>query len=306
MNEAPYIEDEAEGKAWKLYLGDSCELLPRMPDGLADLSIHSPPFASLYTYSPSPRDIGNCANLDEFTVHYGFIIAELLRLTKPGRLAAVHVAQVPTQKARDGYIGLVDFRGVVIAAYIAAGWIFHGEITVQKNPQAQAIRTKAKALLFVQMEKDSTWSRPALADYVLLFRKPGENAVPVQPVANGEVTRNDWIEWAHPAWFGIKENDTLNAAAGRDEQDERHIAPLQLGLIDRCVKLWSNPGETILTPFAGIGSELVGALRNGRRAIGVELKPSYFRVAAENCRKAENNNGVISFDDLLEEEEASA
>lgn len=290
MNQDAYIEDTAQGQAWTLHLGDSCEWLPRMVAETADFSLHSPPFASLYTYSPSVRDVGNCLTLDEFTTHYGFIIADLLRLTKPGRLAAVHVAQVPTQKARDGYIGLVDFRGAVIAAYIAAGWIFHGEITVDKDPQLQAIRTKAKALLFVQMEKDSTWSRPALADYVLLFRKPGDNAVPVTPVKNGELVRNGpdgWTEWAKPCWYGIRESDTLNAAAGRDEQDERHIAPLQLGLIDRCMKLWSNPGETVLTPFAGIGSELVGALRNGRRAIGVELKPSYFKVAVENCRKAE-------------------
>jgi hypothetical protein len=181
MSEAPYVEDVADGKNWTLFLGDSCEWLPRFETASADFSVHSPPFASLYTYSPSARDIGNCATLVEFVEHYRFVVDQLLRLTKPGRLAAVHVAQVPTQKARDGYIGLVDFRGAVIAAYIAAGWIFHGEITVQKNPQAQAIRTKSKALLFVQMEKDSTWSRPALADYVLLFRHPGENAVPVSP-----------------------------------------------------------------------------------------------------------------------------
>ncbi len=287
MTEAPYVEEVESGKNWTLFLGDSCEWLPRFETASADFSVHSPPFASLYTYSPSARDIGNCATLAEFVEHYRFVVDQLLRLTKPGRLAAVHVAQVPTQKARDGYIGLVDFRGAVIAAYIDAGWIFHGEITVQKNPQAQAIRTKSKALLFVQMEKDSTWSRPALADYVLLFRHPGENAVPVTPVLNGEVTRNDWIDWAQPAWFGIRENDTLNAAAGRDEEDERHIAPLQLGLIDRCIKLWTNPGETVLTPCAGIGSELYQSVLRGRKAVGVELKASYFATAVENLRRAE-------------------
>lgn len=298
MSEDPYIEDTAEGEMWRLHLGDSCEWLPRFSAEIADLSVHSPPFASLYTYSPTARDVGNCATLDEFRQHYRFVIDQLLRLTKPGRLAAVHVAQVPTQKARDGYIGLVDFRGAVIAEYVDAGWIFHGEITVQKNPQAQALRTKAKALLFVQMEKDSTWSRPALADYVLLFRRPGDNAVPVTPVLNKEVTRKDWIEWAHPAWFGIREGDTLNGAVARDDQDERHISALQLGLIDRCVKLWSNPGETLLTPFAGIGSELVGAIRNGRRAIGVELKPSYFRAGVANCQRAEYEAGWPSLFDV--------
>lgn len=287
MSEAPYLEDVTQGAGWRLYLGDSCDWLPRFDTESVDFSVHSPPFASLYTYSPSARDIGNCATLAEFVTHYRFVVDQMLRLTKPGRLAAVHVAQVPTQKARDGYIGLVDFRGAVIAAYIAAGWIFHGEITVQKNPQAQAIRTKAKALLFVQMEKDSTWSRPALADYVLLFRKPGDNAVPVTPVANCEVSRNDWIDWAQPAWFGIHENDTLNAADGREDDDERHIAPLQLGLIDRCIKLWTNPGEVVLTPCAGIGSELYQSVLRGRRAIGVELKPSYYATACDNLRKAE-------------------
>lgn len=300
MTEAPYVEDVTTGKNWLLFLGDSCEWLPRFETASVDFSVHSPPFASLYTYSPSVRDIGNCATLDEFVQHYRFVVDQMLRLTKPGRLAAVHVAQVPTQKARDGYIGLVDFRGTVIAAYIAAGWIFHGEITVQKNPQLQAIRTKAKALLFVQMEKDSTWSRPALADYVLLFRKPGDNAVPVQPVVNGEVTRNDWIDWAQPAWLGIHENDTLNAAVGRDEEDERHIAPLQLGLIDRCIKLWTNPGETILTPCAGIGSELYQAVLRGRKAIGVELKASYYETAVVNLRRAEYEADLPSLFDAAE------
>lgn len=301
MTEAPYVEDVAEGEGWRLHLGDSCEWLPRFNAESVDFSVHSPPFASLYTYSPSVRDIGNCATIEEFIDHYRFVVDQLLRLTKPGRLAAVHCAQVPTQKARDGYIGLVDFRGAVIAAYIAAGWIFHGEITVQKNPQAQAIRTKAKALLFVQMEKDSTWSRPALADYVLLFRRPGDNAAPVTPVANCEITRNDWIDWAQPAWFGIRESDTLNAAAGRDEEDERHICPLQLGLIDRCIKLWSNPGEVVLSPCAGIGSEGYQAILRGRRYVGVELKPSYFATACENLRRAEYEAALPSlFDDVVD------
>ncbi len=163
----------------------------------------------------------------------------------------------------------------------------HGDVTIDKNPQAQAIRTHSKALLFVQMEKDSTWSRPALADYLLFFRKPGENAVPVRPVENGDLTREDWIAWASPCWYDIRESDTLNAAAGREDADERHIAPLQLGLIERCVRLWSNPSEVVFSPFAGIGSEGVGAIRNGRRFHGVELKASYFRTAVENLRRAE-------------------
>lgn len=282
-----YVTNEESGAAWRLLLGDSCERLGELGDESVDLSVYSPPFASLYTYSPSPRDLGNCASVAEFIEHYRFVIAEVLRVTKPGRLTAVHIAQVATQLAKDGVIGLVDFRGAVIKAYVDAGWIYHGDITVDKNPQAQAIRTHSKALLFVQMEKDSTWSRPALADYVLLFRKPGDNAVPVTPVENGEVTRNDWIAWASPCWYGIQESATLNAAEARSEEDERHICPLQLPLIERAIRLWSNPGELVLSPFAGIGSEGFVAIKHGRRFIGCELKPSYWATACENLRRAE-------------------
>jgi len=282
-----YVEDEVSGDGWTMKLGDSCERLTEVDDATVDLSVYSPPFSSLYTYSPSPRDIGNCGNLTEFLAHYRYVISHVMRVTKPGRLTAVHLAQVATQLAKDGVIGITDLRGAVIAAYLAEGWVYHGDITVDKNPQAQAIRTHSKALLFVQMEKDSTWSRPALADYVLLFRKPGDNITPVTPVANGDVTREDWIRWASPCWYDIRESDTLNAAEGRSEADERHICPLQLPLIDRCVRLWSNPGELVLSPFGGIGSEGVGALRRSRRYLGIELKPSYFATAVSNLRRAE-------------------
>jgi len=266
-------------------LGDSCERLAELADESVDLSIYSPPFSSLYTYSPSPRDIGNCRSLDEFIGHYRFVIDHVFRATKPGRLSAVHVAQTATQLAKDGVIGLVDLRGAVIAAHVAAGWVYHGDITVDKNPQAQAIRTHSKALLFVQMEKDSTWSRPALADYVLMFRKPGENAVPVRPTEHG-VTREDWIKWASPCWYDIRESETLNASAAREDADERHICPLQLPLNDSDVRLWSKPGETVLSPFAGIGSELYQSVLRRRHAIGIELKPSYHATAVANLHRA--------------------
>lgn len=293
---------------WTLMLGDSCERLGELDDNSIDLSIFSPPFGPLlYTYSPTSRDVGNCRNLGEFVEHYGFIIDHMLRLTKPGRLSAVHVAQTVTQKGRDGYVGLTDLRGAVIAAHIEAGWIYHGEITVQKNPQAQAVRTKSVSLLFATLERDSAMNRPALADYVLLFRKPGDNAVPVRPT-NAGVTRDDWITWAHPiwpmtsgwedgdvielgpltsTWDGIRESATLNAAAGRDQADERHICPLQLPLIDRAVRLWSNPDELVCSPFAGIGSEGYQSILRGRRFVGCELKASYFATACENLRRAE-------------------
>jgi DNA modification methylase len=223
----------------------------------------------------------------EFVGHYSYVIDHVYRLTKPGRLTAVHIAQGVTQLARDGVIGLVDLRGAVIAAHQSAGWIYHGDITVDKNPQAQAIRTHSKSLLFVQMEKDSTWSRPALADYLLIFRKPGDNAEPVTPVKNGEVTREDWIAWASPCWYGIRESATLNVAVAREDADERHICPLALPLIDRALRLWSNPGDLVLSPFGGIGSEGYQAILRRRRSVSCELKPSYFATAVANLRKAE-------------------
>lgn len=310
----PYITDDAHGQTWTLGLGDSCERLTEIPDNSIDFSIYSPPFASLFTYSPSDRDLGNSANRDEFLEHYGFILREKLRVTKPGRLSAVHVQQLTSTKMTHGFVGLTDFRGQVIAAHQMNGWIFHGEITVQKNPQAQAIRTKATSLMFQTLNRDSSSSRPALADYVLVFRKPGDNAVPVKPQASNE----DWIRWADPiwpadpgeehfdgaevapmaCWFDIIESDTLNEAVAREEADERHICPLQLGLIARCLRLWTNPGETVLSPFAGIGSEGVVSIQWGRRFVGCELKPSYFETAKRNLIKAEEEAHKASLFDV--------
>lgn len=304
-----YQTDDVRGENWHLMLGDSCERLAELDDNSVDLSICSPPFDSLFTYSPSIRDLGNSSSRVEFIEHYKFIIREQLRVTKPGRIACIHVQQITTKKATHGYVGLTDFRGDVIRAFQDEGWIFWGETTVWKDPQAQSIRTKTQQLAFSSKNRDSARIRPALADYLLLFKKPGENAVKIEhEVTRGEVTNDDWIEWASPiwmdthaggwltedgnispVWFGIKESDTLNVRAGRDQADERHICPLQLGFIERCVKLWSNPGETVLTPFAGIGSELYTAVKFGRRAIGCELKPSYFRAAVNNLTGLEES-----------------
>ena len=273
-----YTTDDTIGENYRLMLGDSCERLGELNDNSVDLSICSPPFDSLYTYSPSVRDLGNSSSRIEFVEHYKFIIREQLRVTKPGRIACIHVQQIATKKSVDGYIGLTDFRGDVIRAFQDEGWIFWGETTVWKDPQAQSIRTKTQQLAFSSKNRDSARIRPALADYLLLFKKPGDNEVKIpHDATRGEVTNDDWIEWASPiwsdiqdggwltedgnispVWYGIKESDTLNARAGRDAKDERHICPLQLGFIERCVKLWSNPGETVLTPFAGIGSEQIG------------------------------------------------
>ena len=283
MSEQPYVTDDAEGRNWRLMLGDSCERLAELDDQSIDLTVYSPPFASLFTYSPSERDLGNSANRDEFLEHYGYIVDQLLRVMKPGRLVAVHCQQIATQKGRDGAIGLTDFRGQLVAAHMAAGFVFHGEVTVDKDPQAQAIRTKATSLMFVTLNRDSAMSRPALADYVLLFRAPGDNAVAIKPECDNET----WIEWARPVWFDIKETATLNTVVAKDNADERHICPLQLPLIERIVRLWSNKGETVLSPFAGIGSEGYVSVLRGRRFVGCELKPSYWKVACDNLRHAE-------------------
>lgn len=292
----PYITDDAEGTDWRLMLGDSCERLGELPDESIDLSVYSPPFASLFTYSPSERDLGNSASRAEFLEHYGFIIRENLRLTKPGRIACIHVQQLTTTKATHGYSGLTDFRGDVIRAYVDNGWWFHGEVTVNKDPQAQAIRTKAHALTFATKNRDSAGTRPALADYLLLFRKPGDNEVPIK----NDVTNDEWIEWAQPVWWDIKETNTLNVRVARDEADERHICPLQLDFIERCVRLWSNPGETVLSPFAGIGSEIYMARKLGRKGIGCELKPSYWRTAVDNLTALDEALGMATlFDDGL-------
>lgn len=307
-----YAVDDAEGESWRLMLGDSCERLGELADNSVDLSVCSPPFAQLYNYSPSPRDLSNSRNRAEFLAHYSYIIREQLRVTKPGRLACVHVQQITLQKVLHGVIGLTDFRGEVIAAFVDAGWVFHGEVTIDKCPQAQAIRTKSQSLLFVTKERDSSALRPALADYLLLFRAPGDNEVPVKT----DVTNEEWIAWARPiwpgspdevavaameelglalprgAWYEIRETNTLNTRVAKDDADERHICPLQLDLVERCVRLWSNPGETVLTPFAGIGSEVYVAVKTGRRGIGIELKPSYWQTAVDNLRRLDAEMAV--------------
>ncbi len=290
-----YMTDEASGETFDLWLGDSCERMADIGDESVDLSVYSPPFASLFTYSPSVRDLGNSGDRAEFFEHYGYIIRENLRITKPGRICAVHVQQLTTTKSTHGVIGMTDFRGQVIAAYMDAGWVFHGEVTVDKDPQAQAIRTKAQALMFVTKNRDSSMTRPALADYLLLFRKPGDNAVPVK----NDVTNEEWIEWARPVWLDINETNTLNVRAARDAADERHICPLQLDFIERVIRLWSNPGELVFTPFAGIGSEVVTAIRLGRRGLGIELKPSYWRTAVANCRDVEHETSLPSLFDVV-------
>lgn len=273
---------EYEGDDWKIYQGDSVDELNKLADESIDLSIFSPPFLALYTYSATERDLGNCKSDTAFFDHFKFIIDGLLRVTKPGRLCCVHAAQTATTLNTHGVIGMKDFRGILCENFVSRGWVYQGEVCIDKDPQAQAIRTHSKGLLFVQLKKDASWLRPAMADYILVFRKPGENQVPIHP----DIDNEEWIEWARPIWYGIKESDTLNRADARSPEDDRHVCPLQLGTIERVIRLWSNRGETVLSPFAGIGSEGYVSIQHGRKFIGIELKPLYARTAAKNIRQA--------------------
>ena len=309
------VIDQAHGTDWSFYHGDSVRILAGIPAESVDLSVYSPPFSSLYTFSPTEMDLGNCISDEQFFAHYTFIIDQILRATKPGRVTAVHVSDSPAMLSRDGYIGLKDFSGDVIRLYIARGWVFDSRIPIDKNQQAQSIRTHSKGLTMTQMEKDRTWSRPALPDYILKFRKPGENTEPVQ---NADVTRDLWKEYANPTWpgdgdraadagafatwYGIRESDTLNIAEARGKNDERHIAALQRPTVERCIRLWSNRGDVILSPFGGIGTEGDQAIRWGRRFIGIELKEEYWRVGVKNLQRAESSmHRRDLFSDLVDE-----
>lgn len=292
------VLDQTVTDDFAIYNGDSAEVLKDIPDNSVNMSMYSPPFLSLFTYSASDRDLGNSLTPENFWEHFKFITAENFRVMKPGRNTCVHVAQVASTLNHDGVIGLKDFRGETIRHYVSQGFIFHGEITVDKCPQAQAIRTKSKALLFVQLRKDSSWLRTGLADYILVFRKPGENQVPILP----DISNDEWIEWARPIWYNIRESLTLNASIAKEDKDERHCCPLQLETIERCVRLWSNAGETILSPFAGIGSEGFKALQLGRKFIGVELKPSYYQAAVRNLHQAVAKSNQNSLMALMEDE----
>ena len=290
------VKDQVATERYAIYNGDSCEVLKAMPAGKVDLSIFSPPFADLYCYSDSPADLGNCRTYDEFFSHFGFIIRELVRVIKPGRLCAVHCIDIPAMKERDGYIGLKDFPGDIVRAFQAAGFIYHSRHIIWKDPLIEATRTKALGLMHKQLCKDSTRCRAGLPDYLLAFRTPGENAVAVthseglakycgskDPGGSGVGrSHNIWRAYASPVWMDIRQTHTLDARKARDPEDEKHLCPLQLDVIERACVLWSNPGEVVLTPFMGVGSECYGAVANGRKAIGIELKPSYYRQAVKN------------------------
>lgn len=314
------VLNQVEGDRYCAYNGDSCEVLTELPDESVGLSVFSPPFPGMYAYTNSARDVGNVKDFAQLVEHFSFLAGTLLRVTQKGRICCVHLTQEPVFKSRDGYIGLRDFRGDLIRVMQDAGWRYYSEVTIDKNPMLKASRTKEATLLFKTLAADSSMNRPALADYIVMFKRDGENENPIRAGISerydnrdGWITGDEWCEWAAPVWYrampgeksphypfqenypsrhqatdGINEGDVLrNFVEGRENDDEKHLCPLQLGVIERCVKLWSNPDDVVLSPFMGIGSEGYVAIRHNRRFVGCELKPSYFKVACENLRDAE-------------------
>lgn len=309
---ATYAPTVATGDAWTAYLGDCVEVVGQLPESSIHYSIFSPPFASLYTYSNSDRDMGNCRDADTFMRHFGFLIRELHRVLVPGRLVSFHCMNLPTSKARDGVIGITDFRGDLIRAFESEGFVFHSEVCIWKDPVTAMQRTKAIGLLHKQLVKDSALSRQGIPDYLVTMRKRGDNPEPVTgkldafagahaPLLSGDATRdsiNIWQRYASPVWMDINPSDTLQFRHARDNKDERHICPLQLDVIRRGIQLWSNPSDLVLSPFMGIGSEGYVAVEMGRRFVGAELKESYWRVACDNLRHAESRVGGGLFVDV--------
>ncbi len=282
------VLDQVINNTYAIYNGDCCELIKGIPDNKIHFIVYSPPFSSLYTYSNSIRDIGNCRGNEEFEEHFKFLASELYRVLMPGRLMSVHCMNFPSMKERDGVIGLKDFRGDLIRLFQKAGFIYHSEVCIWKDPVTAMQRTKALGLLHKQIKKDSCMSRMGIPDYVVTFRKQGDNPE--------RVTHTDqnfpvdvWQRYASPVWDDINPSDTLQKESARENEDERHIAPLQLEVIRRCLELWSNPNDVVLSPFAGIGSEGYESIKKGRKFIGFELKKSYYEQAAKNLENAQKS-----------------
>lgn len=285
------------GPNWQAVHGDCVDVLSQMPDNSIDFSVYSPPFGSLFVYSESAADMGNSTD-DEFADHYAFMVREKFRVTKPGRLTAVHCSDLPMTKWRDGAVGIKDFSGQIIAIHEAAGWILHSRRTIWKCPVTEMTRTKHVGLLYKQLRKDSAKSRGGMPDYLLTFVKPGENAEPIEHTPE-QFPLDQWQEWASPVWMSVDQSNVLNVQMAKDNADERHLCPLQIDVIERALIMWSNPGNVVLSPFMGIGSEGVTSLKHGRRFIGVELKESYWSHA---CRylDAQDRQGDM-MDQMLRE-----
>ena len=299
------VLDQYTTDKYAIYNGDTTEIITMIPDASIGLSVFSPPFSSLYTYSNSDRDLGNSRNDEEFFTHFEFIVKELYRIMMDGRIVAIHCMNLPTSKERDGYIGLKDFRGDLIRLFQSVGFIYHAETCIWKNPVTAMQRTKALGLLHKQMKKDSCLSRMGIPDYVVFMRKPGDN--PERVTHTNESFPVDlwqdyaspiWDELNSPVWWDINQSNTLNRMFS-DEESERHICPLQLDVIERCLKLYSNEGDTVFTPFMGVGSEVYQSVLLDRKAIGIELKREYFQQAKKNLMSLDNDKNQMTIDDYL-------
>jgi DNA modification methylase len=284
--------NEFHGTNFTAYNGDCVDVARQLPAHSVGFSIYSPPFGDLFIYSDSTADMGNSSSDGEFFKHYDFLLKELTRITKPGRLSAVHCSDLPFRKWKDGKIGIKDFSGEIISAHEAHGWVLHSRITVWKDPVVEMTRTKALGLLYKQLQKDSSKSRAGMPDYVLVFRAPGENTEPIGHRPE-EFPVSKWQQWASPVWMDINQTNTLNVRMAKEQQDEKHLCPLQLDLIERAMTLWSNPGDIVMSPFMGIGSEGYVAVRMNRRFIGIELKQSYWHHACQYIEQSDAESRTL-------------
>lgn len=284
--------DQTITNKWALYHGDCVEVLKGIPEDSIGYSIFSPPFASLYTYSNSPRDMGNCKSDEDFFKHFGYLIDELMRVMQPGRDVSFHCMLLPTSKQNHGFIGLRDFRGDLIRLFESRGFIFHSEVVIWKDPVTAMQRTKALGLLHKTVRENASMSRQGIPDYLVTMRKPGD---PISKVKHDpkDYPVDLWQKIASPIWMDIDPNETLQFRSAREHDDERHICPLQLEVIRRGINLWTNPGDTVLTPFAGIGSECYVAAEMGRYAIGIELKQSYYEQAVRNLHQFDSQKDLF-------------
>lgn len=293
VDDVSVISQEITDK-WAMYHADCVDVARGIPSDSIHFQVFSPPFSSLYTYSASDRDMGNSSGDEQFWTHYRFLIAEQFRIAMPGRMVSVHCFDIPAMKVRDGFIGLHDFRGAVIRAYQDAGFVLHSQVCIWKDPVTQMQRTKSIGLLHKQVKKDSCMSRQGVPDYLVTFRKPGENPERVSHT-NDDFPVEVWQRYASPVWMDIDPSDTLQFRSARENNDERHICPLQLEVIRRALKMWSNRGDVVFSPFGGIGSEGYVALQEGRRYIGVELKRSYYEQAVRNLKAAVMESDMTLF-----------
>lgn len=285
--------NEKRGDRYVAYHGDCVQIMEQLPDNCIDFSVYSPPFGSLFVYSDSIADMGNSSSDGEFAEHYAYEVREKFRITKPGRITAVHCSDLPMTKWRDGAIGIKDFSGDIIRIHEDAGWIMHSRRTIWKCPVVEMTRTKHVGLLYKQLQKDSAKSRGGMPDYLITFVKPGENIAPIEHTPN-DFPLDQWQEWASPVWMSVDQSNVLNVKLAREAKDERHLCPLQLDVIERAIVMWSNPGDTIFSPFMGIGSEGYQALKLRRRFVGVELKESYWRQACANLEGVDAQKDIFA------------